>query len=79
MAESETRAAFIMAALVLLVMPIVYVLGLAGAMLIVQLTSLTSWREASSVMFVFAVVWGLVVLAGILIAARLIHRRSARV
>jgi hypothetical protein len=76
MAESETRAAFIMAALVLLVMPIVYVLGLAGAMLIVQLTS---WREASSVMFVFAVVWGLVVLVGILIAARLIHRRSARV
>jgi hypothetical protein len=45
-------------------------------MLIVQLTS---WREASSVMFVFAVVWGLVVLVGILIAARLIHRRSARV
>ena len=76
MAESETRAAFIMAALVLLVMPIVYVLGLAGAMLIVQLTS---WREASDVLFVFAVVWGLVVLAGILIAARQIHRRSARV
>ena len=76
MAESETRAAFIMAALVLLVMPIVYVLGLAGAMLIVQLTS---WREGSDVLFVFAVVWGLVVLAGILIAARQIHRRSARV
>jgi len=76
MAESETRAAFIMAALVLLVMPIVYVLGLAGAVLIVQLTS---WREASDVLFVFAVVWGLVVLAGILIAARQIHRRSARV
>jgi hypothetical protein len=76
MPESETRAAFIIAALVLLVMPIVYVIGLAGAMLIVQLTS---WREASGAIFVFAVVWGVVVLAGILIAARQIHRRSARV
>jgi hypothetical protein len=75
MPESETRAAFIIAALVLLVMPIVYVIGLAGAMLIVQLTS---WREASGAIFVFAVLWGVVVLAGILSAARQIHRRSVR-
>jgi hypothetical protein len=43
MADSDPRAAFIIAALVLLVMPIVYMLGLAAA-LVMQFTPL---RDAS--------------------------------
>ena len=76
MSEAETRAAFLTAALVLLVMPIVYVIGLAAAMLILQFTQ---WREASSLMLAWAIVWGVVVTGGVLIAARRINRRSARV
>jgi hypothetical protein len=76
MSESETRAAFITAALVLLVMPLVYVIGLAIAMLILQLTP---WRDRSDVMFGLAIVWGVVVMAGVLVAARRLNRRSARV
>lgn len=75
MSEAETRAAFMTAALVLLVMPIVYAIGLAGAMLILQFTP---WREASGLMLAFAIVWGVVVTGGVLIAARRINRRSAR-
>jgi len=76
MSERETRAAFMIAALVLLVMPMVYVIGLAAAMLILQITP---WREMSEVMFGFAIVWGVVVMAGVLIAARRLDRRSAHV
>ena len=76
MSESETRAAFLTAAIVLLVMPIVYMIGLASAMLILQFTP---WREMSAVMFGFAIVWGIVVLAGVLLAARRLHRPAARV
>ena len=76
MSERETRAAFITAALVLLVMPIVYVIGLASAMLMLQITP---WRDMSNVMFGFAIVWGIVVMAGVLVAARRLNRPSARV
>ena len=76
MSESETRAAFLTAALVLLVMPIVYLIGLAGAMLILQTTP---WRDMSNVMFGFAIVWAIVVMAGVLLAARRLNRPSARV
>ena len=76
MSESETRAAFMTAALVLLVMPIVYVIGLAGAMLILQNTP---WRDMSGVMFGYAIIWGIVVLAGVLLAARRLNRPSTRV
>jgi hypothetical protein len=76
MSEAETRAAFLTAALVLLVMPIVYMIGLAAAMLVLQVTP---WREASGAMLAFAVVWGVIVMAGVLIAARRLNRRSARV
>ena len=75
MSESETRAAFITAALVLLVMPFVYVIGLALSVLMLQFTP---WRNIREVMFGFAIVWGIVVIAGILIAARRLHRHSAK-
>jgi hypothetical protein len=74
MADTETRAAFIIAALVLLVMPIVYMMGLASAMLMTQFTPL---RDARGFMLAFAVVWGLVVLVAILLVARRLSR-SAR-
>jgi hypothetical protein len=76
MSETETRAAFIIAALVLLVMPIVYLIGLASAMLLLQVTP---WHEASGVMLAFAAIWGLIVLTGVLIVARRLTRGSARV
>jgi thiol:disulfide interchange protein len=74
MAETEARAAFIIAGLVLLVMPIVYMMGLVAAMLMTQLTPL---GESRGFMLAVAVVWGLVVLAGILIVAKRLNR-SAR-
>ena len=74
MADTDARTAFIIAALVLMVMPIVYMLGLAAAMLAMQFTPL---RDASGLMLGFAIVWGLVVLVAILVAARRISR-SAR-
>ena len=75
MSESETRAAFMTAALVLLVMPIVYVIGLAATMLILQITP---WGEMREVMFGFAIVWAVVVMTGVLVAARRLNRPSAR-
>ena len=45
-------------------------------MLILQTTP---WRDMSVVMFGFAIVWGIVVLAGVLITARRLNRPSARV
>ncbi len=74
MAETETRAAFIIAGLVLLVMPIVYMMGLAAAMLMIQFAPVGDTR---GFMIAVAVVWGLVVLAGILIVAKRLSR-SAR-
>jgi hypothetical protein len=74
MADTDARTAFIIAALVLLVMPIVYMLGLAAAMLAVQFTPL---RDSSGFMLAVAVVWGLVVMVAILLAARRLSR-SAR-
>lgn len=74
MAESETRATFIIAGLVLLVMPIVYMMGLAAAMLMAQFTPMA---DARGFLLGVAVVWGLVVLAGILVVAKRLSR-SAR-
>jgi hypothetical protein len=76
MSETETRAAFIIAALVLLVMPIVYLMGLASAMLILQVTP---WRETSGLMLAFAAIWGVLVLTGVIMVARRLTRGSARV
>ena len=74
MADTDARTAFIIAALVLLVMPIVYMLGLAAAMLAMQFTPL---RDARGFMLAVAVVWGLVVMIATLLAARRLSR-SAR-
>jgi hypothetical protein len=74
MADKETRAAFIIAGLVLLVMPIVYMMGLAAAMLMAQFTPM---GETRGFMLAVAVVWGLVVLIGVLVVAKRLSR-SAR-
>jgi hypothetical protein len=75
MSESEARAAFMTAALVLLVMPIVYVIGLAGTILLLQITP---WGDMREVMFGVAIIWGVVVMSGVLVAARRLNRPSAR-
>jgi hypothetical protein len=64
------------AALVLMVMPIVYLLGLASIMLALQLTP---WRDSGVVMFALAMVWGLIVMAGVLLVARRMNRDPAGV
>jgi hypothetical protein len=75
MPESEPHAAFMTAALVLLVMPIVYAIGLAATMLLLQITP---WGGMRAVMFGVAIIWGVVVMTGVLIAARRLNRPSAR-
>jgi len=74
MDETEARAAFITAALVLLVMPLVYILGLAVLFLAV---SVSPWSETRLVMVIAAVVWGLIVIVSMLVVARRLIRRSA--
>jgi hypothetical protein len=75
MSESENRVAFITAAVVLLVMPIIFAMGLASLMLILRLTGLF---QMGRLMVVVWVVWGLVVMAIALLIARRLVRRSAR-
>lgn len=74
MEETEARAAFITAALVLLVMPLVYIMGLAVLFLAV---SVSPWSETRLVMVIAAVVWGLIVIVSMLVVARRLIRRSA--
>lgn len=74
MEETEARAAFITAALVLLVMPLVYIMGLAVLFLVV---SVSPWSETRLVMVIAAVVWGLIVIVSMLVVARRLIRRSA--
>lgn len=75
MAETETRAAFITAALVLLVMPMVFVVGLASLLLIMRATGM---EEAGSLMVAVSVVWAIIVIVGVLMVTRRMIRRSAR-
>jgi hypothetical protein len=75
MSEAENRVAFITAAFVLLVMPIVFVLGLASMMLVLRAAGLF---QMGRMMVVVSVVWGLVVMAVVLLIARRVSRRSAR-
>jgi hypothetical protein len=75
MSEADTRAAFIAAALVLLVMPMLFVVGLAGLMLIMRATGM---EQAASVMLAVSVAWGVLVIIGVLLVAMRVIRRSAR-
>jgi hypothetical protein len=75
MSENETRAAFIAAAVVLLVMPMVFVMGLASLMLMMRAAGVV---EMGRSMLVISVVWGVVVMAGALLLTMRLIRRSAR-
>ncbi len=75
MSESENRVAFLTAAVVLLVMPLVFAMGLASMMLMLRVAGLF---EMGRLMVVVSVVWGLVVMAVALLIARRLIRRSAR-
>jgi hypothetical protein len=74
MSDTDPRAAFVIAGVVLLVMPFIYMMGLAGAMLMAQFAPVDNAR---GFMLAFAVVWGLVVVAAVLLVARRLSR-SAR-
>jgi hypothetical protein len=75
MSEAENRAAFLFAAVVLLVMPIVFGLGLASLMLVMRAAGLF---EMGRLMVAISLVWGLVVMTVVLLVARRVIGRSAR-
>jgi len=75
MSDTDARAAFMTAALVLLVMPIIFVVGLASLMLVVRITGMD---EPNRLMLAVAIAWGVLVIAGVLMVARRLNRRSAR-
>ena len=74
MDETDARTAFITAALVLLVMPLMYIMGLAALFLVV---SVSPWSITRGLMVIVAVVWGLIVIVSMLMVARRVTRRSA--
>ena len=76
MDETDARTAFITAALVLLVMPLMYIMGLAALFLVV---SVSPWPFTRGLMVTVAVVWGLIVIVSMLMVARRLTRGSARV
>jgi len=76
MDDTDARAAFITAALVLLVMPLMYIMGLAALFLVVRVSP---WSFTRGLMVIVAVVWGLIVIVSLLMVARRLTRRSARV
>jgi hypothetical protein len=76
MDDTDARAAFITAALVLLVMPLMYIMGLAALFFVV---SVSPWSFTRGLMVIVAVVWGLIVIVSLLMVARRLTRRSARV
>ena len=75
MPETKPEVAFRAAALVLLVMPVVFVVGVAGLVLI---TRAAPWAgmggDANRLLLTLSVVWGLLVMAGVLIAVRRLMR-----
>jgi hypothetical protein len=75
MADTDARVAFITAALVLLVMPMIFAVGLVSLLLIMRVAGM---EEAPSLMLAASVVWGIIVIVGVLMVARRMIRRSAR-
>jgi hypothetical protein len=75
MSETENRVAFVTAAVVLLVMPLIFAAGMASLMLLMRATGMDG---SGGIMLAFAVGWGLIVIVGALIVARRLSRRSAR-
>ena len=66
------------AVLVLLVMPVIFVVGVVGLVLI---THAAPWAglggDANRQLLTLSVVWGLLVMSGVLIAVRRLVRRAA--
>jgi hypothetical protein len=75
MDDTETRAAFLIAALVLLVMPLVYVVGLASIVLFLRMADVDI---AGRIMIIASAVWGVLLLVAVLIVTRRLIRRSAQ-
>lgn len=79
MSETSPRVAFIAAALVLLVMPMIFVVGLIGLPLIAGGTAWTEMDAQASVpMLTLTITWGMLVMLGVLMVVRRLIRRSAR-
>jgi len=66
------------AVLVLLVMPVIFVVGVVGLVLI---THAAPWAglggDANRQLLTLSIVWGLLVMSGVLIAVRRLVRRAA--
>lgn len=75
MADIEARTEFMIAALLLIVMPVVFLLGLGS---LVVLMFVLGIDPAGRVMITGAGIWGVVVTIALLIVARRMTRRSAQ-
>jgi hypothetical protein len=75
MSETETRDAFITAACVLLVMPLLYIVGLASLYFVM---SVSPWAETRGLMVLFAAVWAVIVVISVLMLSRRLIRRLPR-
>jgi hypothetical protein len=78
MVDTKPQVAFIAAVLVLLVMPIVFLSGLAVFAFIVPSTVGAKFDQEGSLLTLSVIlVWGLLVMAGILVLVARFVRRSA--
>lgn len=75
MADTEARTEFMIAALLLIVMPVVFLLGLGS---LVVLMFVLGIDPAGRVMITGAAIWGVVVTIALLVVARRMTRRPAQ-
>ena len=73
MADTERRTEFMIAALLLIVMPVVFVLGLASLVVLLVVMGIA---PAGPVMIIGGVIWSVVVLIALLVVAKRMTRRS---
>lgn len=77
MPEARPQVAFMAAVLVLLVMPVVFVVGVVGLVLITGAAPWAGVEGASKELLALSIVWGLLVMAGVLIAVRRLLQRAS--
>ena len=75
MADTERRTEFMIAALLLIVMPVVFILGLASLVVLLVVMGID---PAGRVMIIGGVIWSVVVLIALLVVAKRMTRRSAQ-
>lgn len=73
MDDSDAQAAFITAGLVLLVLPVLYLVGLAAIFVVL---TVSPWAGEKWLMVTLSAVWAFIVVAVVLMLARRVIRRA---